>query len=793
MTQITRKSVPMRGLILLLAMFLGAGLVLSGCGDDDTATTPAPAPPPPPPPTPEPEPEPEPEPPAPQAPATPTGLHVDEVTVDSITWHWTASEGAIGYAVQFSLDEMFDDTDMIGLTLETSFTATPVPPETNVYLRVAAGVGTPEAITAAVTMGDLSGLVLSDWSTHVTGRTDMIPVPPPPPPPTPDPVMATFSVPDDADDPYPLVPDDDDDEATAMAMVNTEMMVESNTTAVITPMFVDGATGVSVDAGMNTPFSYVDWNLMQTMVLSDGATFMVQRTTLGANQEMEPTGDVMYVTCGPFECMEGEDAPELSIANSKTCTNWDPSVSIEVGKVDNDVIDPDSGEESTDGVNTNDGIDLGIVTSSSIAMTVTHVFSGVSSGTNSETETEAAKGSDKTLAMAAVDGVITVDADEDDGATTGINEMMVCDNTYDTEDVSMKADRPAGCFRLIGPGAMGRDAAKGPDYLAGWNIELSPMDADVSWGDVEWEEDPFEDLTCGDADPIMVADHVDICDMFDSEVSYATGKGWKPDVIFGENNQVIMWSAGATKAASGEQYFKTLWFDDNLNGKIKKDAGTAVQADRTTALTASGVTDAPPANGLHDLYNQNATAGNITKIWQLLTDSDMDLLDSVGDLGKSDLVSDEDDYSTPDNETTIAVEACDDDVDWIKGTTAANSGCGTAGTAATAVTPAQVMTHPDGNADNYPDSTATSDFRSCSEDDGGDDADGTECDAEWEMDVEILFADGTFGCTATREITVSCTWDADGGMRTGRNALPDAFDGNGDDSNKSAFLKCSAK
>ena len=54
------------------------------------------------------------------------------------------------------------------------------------------------------------------------------------------------------------------------------------------------------------------------------------------------------------------------------------------------------------------------------------------------------------------------------------------------------------------------------------------------------------------------------------------------------------------------------------------------------------------------------------------------------------------------------------------------------------------------------------------------------------MDVEILFADGTFGCTTTREITVSCTWDADGGMAQGRNALPNAFDGNGDDSNKSA-------
>ena len=76
---------------------------------------------------------------------------------------------------------------------------------------------------------------------------------------------------------------------------------------------------------------------------------------------------------------------------------------IEVGKVDNDVIDPDSGEEDTDGVNTNDGIDLGIVTSSSLKMNVKHIMHGVSSGTNSETTVEAANGSDKTLAMKAIE------------------------------------------------------------------------------------------------------------------------------------------------------------------------------------------------------------------------------------------------------------------------------------------------------------------------------------------------------------------------------------------------------
>ena len=116
-----------------------------------------------------------------------------------------------------------------------------------------------------------------------------------------------------------LIADDDDDEETAMATVNTEITVTSNASAVVTPMFVDGANGVSVMEGDNMPFSYVDWGLKQSGVLAGEATFMIQRTAMGANQEMEPTGDVAYVTCGPFNCAEGMDAPELSVMDSAVC------------------------------------------------------------------------------------------------------------------------------------------------------------------------------------------------------------------------------------------------------------------------------------------------------------------------------------------------------------------------------------------------------------------------------------------------------------------------------------------
>ena len=478
---------------------------------------------------------PPPPPPPPAAPATPTGL-MSETGEGSITWSWDAVEGADGYAVQVSMDEMFDDMDASTYTMETSHSVEDLGYGATRYARVASTSG----------MGD--GMLMSMWTTHTTGMS--MAEPPPPPPPAPDPVEVTFSLSEDADSPHFLVADKDDDEATAKADVNSEIMVASNTSAIITPMFVDGANGVSVSEGDNMPFGRVSWGLLQSDVLDSGATFMVQRATIGANQEMEPSGDVAYVTCGPFECVNGMDDAELSITNSGVCTAWDPTVEFEVGKIDNDVLGRDVEGE----LESNDGIDLGIVTSSTLKMNVKHVFSGVANGTNTSKPVKAASGTNQTLTMAAV-ASITVDAAADDGDTANIDEMVVCDNTYATEDVSSKADRPAGCFRLVGPGA-GRsdnDASKGANYLAGWSIELSPVGGDVAWGNVDWDDDPFEKLTCGDADPIMVSDRVDICEMFEAEVSLATGKGWKPTVVFdAETNRVVMWKATAS-AGTGER------------------------------------------------------------------------------------------------------------------------------------------------------------------------------------------------------------------------------------------------
>ena len=168
MKSLASKFSSSRGWALLLILFLGAGLLVSACGDEEvpTPTTPAPPPPPPPtPPPPEPEPEPEPEP-----PATPTGLRVSATTEDSITWTWNAVEGATAYAVQISMDQMFGDDDAIALALAPTHTVSDLAPSTSIYFRVQAVVGT-----------SLEDALRSEWSTHVTGMTAMPPPPPEPP------------------------------------------------------------------------------------------------------------------------------------------------------------------------------------------------------------------------------------------------------------------------------------------------------------------------------------------------------------------------------------------------------------------------------------------------------------------------------------------------------------------------------------------------------------------------------------------------------------------------------------
>ena len=122
----------------------------------------------------------------------------------------------------------------------------------------------------------------------------------------------------------------------------------------------------------------------------------------------------------------------------------------------------------------------------------------------------------------------------------------------------------------------------------------------------------------------------------------------------------------------------------------------------------------------------------------------------------------------------------------------------------------------DRNGDDIPDNwdpanTVTHADVKCSDADGGtarsaddDDADtlkendGTLCDAEVEFMTSVTFSDGIGQCAnMTRDFTVTCKWDADGGAvvaadGTTRSTAPDFNEATAGDS-KHAFMKCSVE
>ena len=155
MKSFTGNSSSARGWALLLAFLLGAGMMISACGDEETPapTTPEPTPAPPPAPPPAPE---------PTGPATPENLRVSGSTSTSITWMWDAVEGALGYQGQFSTDATFADADptFIIVAPSTSHTVSNLSGNMTGHFRVRSGTGT-----------SLTDLTYSDWTEGVSGST----------------------------------------------------------------------------------------------------------------------------------------------------------------------------------------------------------------------------------------------------------------------------------------------------------------------------------------------------------------------------------------------------------------------------------------------------------------------------------------------------------------------------------------------------------------------------------------------------------------------------------------------
>ena len=696
-------------------------------------------------------------------PPAPTGLTATSGD-GSITWSWDEVAGATGYQVQVSTSEDFSGAETTDV--EGTSHAADVDAGSTSYLRVrATGAGDPGA-----------------WSTHLTGSSN---APEPEPEPTADPIEVSFTV--GEDDGFPMKPDGGTDKEKATAEVNAKMVVSSNYNIAITPTFIEGAAAVNVAAGDNNmPFAYVDWNALQSDVVDGGATFKIQKMAMGANQEMEPTGDVAYVACGPFECVSGDSsvtAPEITSMDDDSYTNWDPMLEVSYGWVDNDVFS--NGADDANDIK-NDGIDLGWITSSTLGMAVEHKFNSVPDGTNFDVEGPVAApnkkgeaGKAKALAVFATDDPATDGEDENErvNSVAEFNGALFdsCDPASPGDTAAMTVygfdlinagtgmtsglGRPEECFKI--------DAD--PDWLSGYSVEFTPQNDGVTWGEIDW----FGDLEY-EARTFEASDFAtDICDMlFVNEVERAFEDEWTRDGFNtrltdadgagGGNAYIETWKVGPDEGLEARQ-FKTLWFDDDLDSDFLT-ADKPKSTDKAAAYRLKGANDLyGPDRGETlegDRVDGVRATGNVNQIWQMVIDDDND---PTSDFGKVDLVSAKDDPTTADDETTLVLETCLRGVAWGATTAAhvAAGGCGrtaatTGGAAAEPVTGVN-RTNPDGEADNM--TGYQSDADECTMADNGDDQDEA-CDAELVIDHDLFFTDGTFGCEIFQPVTVTCTWDS---------------------------------
>ena len=478
---------------------------------------------------------------------------VSDTGPDYIEWSWAAVADAAGYLVNVAATMEGLDTARIQFAQQPMHRETGVEPETMMYIRVRA------------TGGEREDPVVGAWSEAVSGMSDAAPMP----------FLVSMRPPeagaDRACSGQAFCPDSGTDPKTAVASANPAMLVSASHPARISPMFVEGPPPVTVGAGESaTPFRRVSgWNALQRAVVDEGAVFRFERITLGAGQEAMPTGDTMYVTCGPFECSEAAaaapEAPEISA--DAACEEFEADFRLVKGIAFNgNAYDEEN------------GVDVGWLYTISHPAEVTHEFGtirtrdgslevpgGTVKATTTETALvmEAGSGSSKVNKFGGPDNRDTDQASSDDPGpirngygTDGMPaDCVPLDHTVDAQGNTLgdfddsyeriawslgksrgeadKLARPPNCFRLMtdavydNPANTVRAEVSWFDYVSGYRLHVDP-DAVVSWAGsrVAWgdDDDPFAGLDC-DRVTFEAEDQLDVCGDFQAEAEAFWGKG----------------------------------------------------------------------------------------------------------------------------------------------------------------------------------------------------------------------------------------------------------------------------
>ena len=244
------------------------------------------------------------------SPAAPpvAGLHVSAATPDSITWTWTPVESATAYEVQVSAEHVFDDTDAIVTTTETSYTVTGLSPESGRHLRVRAVAGAAEAS------------VVSAWSSPVAGMSAM-----PPPPPVPTGLQVSATTPDSITWTWTPV-----ESATAYEVqVSAEHVFDDTDAIVTTAESSYTVTGLSPESGRHLRVRAVA-GVAEASVVSTWSS-----PVAGMSAMPPPAIQRLAVTTSPFDprgYVVGETiGVEITFSEAMTVSG-SPRLALEIGE-----------------------------------------------------------------------------------------------------------------------------------------------------------------------------------------------------------------------------------------------------------------------------------------------------------------------------------------------------------------------------------------------------------------------------------------------------------------------------
>ena len=700
---------------------------------------------------------------------------------DHIEWSWDAVADAQAYQVRVAATREGLDAATSQITAETMHRVD-AEPEMEMFLRVRAAAGTPESP------------VVSDWSDAVAGMSEAAPTP----------FVVSMGPPEaDADKDcsgQAFCPDSGTEAETAMASVNTKMLVSLSDPARIRPLFVEGAAGIPVEAGEGmTPFAYLEWNALQAAVVRDGVTFEFRRMTAGAGQEAMPTGDARYITCSPFRCSEAAaempEAPEVTTDDAAVCREFEVDFELVTGIRDYHgayrfpTRNPDRQLYRS-------GVDIGWEYTLSHPAKLTHEFTTIPADTPSGTMTvpgfaltvtSEPRSLDMTPAASGPVNIFGGPANRDTGSVFvagysqdnpgplrwntchpdsnlqwanldyisywGVNRSLHADR----DDVGLT--RPEHCVVLITEGIYELPAAgAGANYARyheGYRLHVDPQ-VGVSWigSAVDWgDDDPFEDLQC-ERVTFPAIDQLDVCGDFQAEARDFWGNGLDGQYrveyrLSGSDNTngkihhlVVRNRAEPPVGAGSDQHHweyrprgsrhARMWLVDERPGDGQDTGidGTRLDKDlyRMYALTWN-------ENDMQarERWTGGAPATNGVIDWRpimslKLEDEDGDPL--YGDFGKIDMVN----------------------------------AAGDPGS--------------DGRAENMDDPDAAR----CT------DADGPGCDSVQDFELSGTFTriKDTNECTFTAEVSLTCTWDADGDGRREGNTAFDTDIENGEN----RFVRC---